>query len=106
VKDWLRFQRKKSFSKHKPGSIVDVITLNYCAALGLIQVGVLPKPPFWDYHRLLQQQTRTSAATAAATASPAVSVPTIEPIRLVSPLTGRVEELFDLTNLEDDDEDE
>lgn len=29
------------------GSRVDVFTLHYCAAMGLIQVGVLPKPPLW-----------------------------------------------------------
>jgi hypothetical protein len=94
--------------KCRVGSIVDVITLNYCAALGLIQVGVLPKPPFWDYHRMLQQQTaqKRSSTTSATTASPTVSVPTIEPIRLVSPLTGRVEELFDLTNMDDDEEED
>jgi len=29
------------------------ITLNYCAAVGLIAVGVLSKPPLWTHHRML-----------------------------------------------------
>ena len=28
------------------------VTLNYCAALGLIEVGVLPKPGKWEHHRM------------------------------------------------------
>ena len=28
------------------------VTLNYCAALGLMEVGVLPKPDMWEYHRM------------------------------------------------------
>jgi hypothetical protein len=33
------------FSK---GKLLDTVTLNYCSALGLIAVGVLPKPPLWN----------------------------------------------------------
>lgn len=29
------------------------ITLNYCTALGLIHVGVLPKPDAWAHHRMM-----------------------------------------------------
>lgn len=38
-----------SYSK---GPLLDTITLNYCAALGLIEVGVLPKPGLWAHHRM------------------------------------------------------
>ena len=34
------------------GALVDSITLTYCAALGLIEVGVLPKPPHWVHQRM------------------------------------------------------
>lgn len=27
------------------------IKINYCTAFGLIQAGLLPKPPLWEYHR-------------------------------------------------------
>jgi hypothetical protein len=45
-------QGESTITKHKPirttyrtGQLMDTITLNYCSALGLIAVGVLPKPP-------------------------------------------------------------
>jgi hypothetical protein len=38
-------------SYHK-GKLIDTITLNYCAALGLIEVGVLPQPDLWTHHRM------------------------------------------------------
>ena len=28
------------------------VTLNYCSALGLMEVGVLEKPGHWEYHRM------------------------------------------------------
>jgi hypothetical protein len=34
------------------GNFVDMITLNYCTALGLIEAGVLPKPDLWTHHRM------------------------------------------------------
>ena len=41
--------QKACFTK---GDLVDSITLTYCAALGLIAVGVLPKPPHWVHQRM------------------------------------------------------
>jgi hypothetical protein len=38
--------------KFKAGALLDVVTLNYCAALGLMEVGVLKKPDMWTYHRM------------------------------------------------------
>ena len=44
-----------------------------------------------------------SAATAATTSTPpSVVRTTIDPIRFVSPLTGKTGELFDVTNSQDD----
>mmetsp|Transcript_11210 Transcript_11210/g.15080 ORF Transcript_11210/g.15080 Transcript_11210/m.15080 type:complete len:260 (+) Transcript_11210:15-794(+) len=41
-----------SRTSYKEGDLVDTFELNYCTALGLINVGVLPKPPAWDYLRM------------------------------------------------------
>ena len=38
--------------KFKIGALVDVVTLNYCTALGLSEVGVLEKPDMWTHHRM------------------------------------------------------
>lgn len=37
---------------YKTGAHLDTITLNYCAALGLMAVGVLKKPDPWTYQRM------------------------------------------------------
>jgi hypothetical protein len=34
------------------GALLDVVTLNYCTALGLIEVGVLEKPDMWTHQRM------------------------------------------------------
>ncbi|GKY92192.1 hypothetical protein MPSEU_000190400 [Mayamaea pseudoterrestris] len=34
------------------GAFINKVTLNYCTALGLVHVGVLPKPPVWMLHRM------------------------------------------------------
>jgi hypothetical protein len=39
-------------SIYKRGALLDVVTLNYCTALGLIEVGVLEKPDMWTHHRM------------------------------------------------------
>ena len=36
------------------------IPLNYCATLGLISVGILPKPPAWDYQRMIRPSKLTA----------------------------------------------
>ena len=44
---------------YKKGRLVDTITLNYCAAVGLIVAGVLPKPTdIYEHHRMVQKFTR------------------------------------------------
>lgn len=42
-------RRRADFAK---GGLLKTITLRYCSTLGLIHVGILPKPPMWDFHRL------------------------------------------------------
>jgi hypothetical protein len=45
---------------YKKGDHLYTITLHYCATPGLIAVGVLPKPPLWDYHRILEPSKNTA----------------------------------------------
>jgi hypothetical protein len=99
--------------------MLDVVTLNYCSALGLIQVGVLPRPSPQVYHCMLNQYSRgeggggygaTSSsrpggsAASSSTSSSCRPIPVITPIQIKSAISGRVDVLCDLTNFEDDDE--
>jgi hypothetical protein len=69
-------KRVQPHSSYKKGSKVDVFTLNYCAAMGLIEVGVLPKPPLWVYHRMLHPAAKRSSATTTTTAAAPMIRPT------------------------------
>lgn len=91
--------------RYKKGPKVDVFTLNYCAAMGLIQVGVLPKPPVWVYHRMLHPASKNKRA-APAEDSTSSSITTITEIRRtkISRCNIQENELFDLSNLKDDDD--
>lgn len=40
-----------------PGDHLYTISLNYCSALGLMEVGVIPKPGLWEHHRMKQPAT-------------------------------------------------
>jgi hypothetical protein len=44
---------RQTFDRYRCGTLIDTITLHYCAALGLIEVGVLKKPDMWTYHRMI-----------------------------------------------------
>jgi hypothetical protein len=44
---------------YNAGTHLYTITLHYCATPGLIAVGVLPKPPLWDYQRMLKPSNMT-----------------------------------------------
>ena len=37
---------------YSSGRKIDTITLNYCSAVGLMEVGVLPKPEYWAFARM------------------------------------------------------
>jgi hypothetical protein len=41
-------------ARYRQGTLIDCVDLTYCAALGLIEVGVLPKPPPMDHLRMLK----------------------------------------------------
>jgi len=48
------------YQKYRTGAHLYTITLHYCATPGLIAVGVLSKPPLWDYHRMLKPAKTTA----------------------------------------------
>jgi len=74
----------------KSGKHLDTITLNYCAAVGLIEVGVLPKPGMWEYHRMKRPAEPTGAPKTE-----------LKKIRI----NAKENELFDLSAVNSDEED-
>jgi hypothetical protein len=80
--------------KWKRGALLDVVTLNYCAALGLMEVGVLEKPEMWTYHRMKRPAKPDQGA-------PRVKAKTIADPAAANPKTV---ELFDLAEVASDDE--
>jgi hypothetical protein len=80
--------------KFTRGALSDNITLNYCAALGLMEVGVLEKPEMWTYHRMKRPTKPDQGA-------PRVKPKTIADPGAANPQTV---ELFDLAEVGSDDE--
>ncbi|CAB9516857.1 expressed unknown protein [Seminavis robusta] len=92
------------------GEFLQTITIHYCTAVGLIHVGVLPKPDLWTFARMNKpyDNKRTNDNTL-------LYNNTIQPKRIKS--GGLVDgdsvleepkeyDLFDLTELPDDDDDD
>jgi hypothetical protein len=118
-------QQQRSY---KRGIQVYVFTLHYCSATGLMQVGVLSKPPVWVYHRKLlsaSPQKRGHASLAASShdldvdgaASPishdtttttttGTSTTTTTTATSTTEHIVRTHELIDLVNDDDDDSDD
>ncbi len=84
---------------YKYGKLLQTIELRYCTTVGLILAGLLPKPPIWNFHRLL--------FPAAVDSTVAIVEPTLVPIKIKtsdgSTDTEETynEEHFDLTHLDD-----
>ena len=54
-----RQARSGQVPRYTKGPLYDTITLDYCAAVGLIVTGVLPKPTdIYEHHRMVQKFTR------------------------------------------------
>jgi hypothetical protein len=85
---------KEHYMSYKRGKQIDKFTLNYCAALGLMEVGVLEKPDAWTHHRMKRPAKLEQGA------------PRVRPKRVHD--TGSIEsktvELFDLCATGSDDE--
>eukprot|EP00550_Attheya_septentrionalis_P011143 CAMPEP_0198303834 /NCGR_PEP_ID=MMETSP1449-20131203/57089_1 /TAXON_ID=420275 /ORGANISM="Attheya septentrionalis, Strain CCMP2084" /LENGTH=480 /DNA_ID=CAMNT_0044006341 /DNA_START=27 /DNA_END=1472 /DNA_ORIENTATION=+ len=46
--DVKKLPASNTYVKHRPGMRLQTIEVQYCTAPGLIQAGILPKPPMWD----------------------------------------------------------
>lgn len=85
----------------KKGQLLETITLKYCSTVGLIVDGVLPKPPLWDWYKMVNPSALPRSET----------MPKLEPItwtkETIDPNGNIIEskncDLFDLTAMEDDD---
>ena len=64
------------------------VTLNYCAALGLMEVGALPKPEMWVHHRMKHPAKADS-----------------NPDAVKDAVMGEDGKTFDLSKMDSDDED-
>jgi hypothetical protein len=84
----------KKEATYQQGALYDTATLNYCAALGLMEVGVLEKPEMWTYHRMKRPHKGNQGA------------PRVKPKTIVDPATAnpKTVELFDLAEEGSDDE--
>jgi hypothetical protein len=80
---------------YKCGALSDTATLNYCTALGLIEVGVLEKPDAWTYQRMKRPHKADQEG------------PRVKPKIIADPAIAnpKTVELFDLSALGSDDED-
>jgi hypothetical protein len=78
---------------YKRGALLDTATLNYCAALGLMEVGVLEKPAFWTYQRMKRPHKNDQGG------------PRVKPKIIADPATAnpKTVELFDLLADSDDE---
>jgi hypothetical protein len=87
------------------GRLLDVITLHYCSAVGLMNVGVLAKPDIYTWHRMNTKKRQISA----------VNIPIVTPKRIRKSSTVTVNgrelsniedfsDLYDLSELPSDDE--
>jgi hypothetical protein len=84
----------KRHASYKRGAHFDTVTLNYCAALGLMEVGVLEKPDAWTHHRMKRP------------AKPEQGAPRVRP-KYIHDTGGdatKTVELFDLCAAGSDDE--
>jgi hypothetical protein len=87
------------------GRLLDVITLHYCSAVGLMNVGVLAKPDIYAWHRMNTKKRQISAVK-----SPIVTPKRIRRCSTVTvngkKLSNKEEfsDLFDLSELPSDDE--
>jgi hypothetical protein len=112
-KKYCRQEKKASFrskTKHWPRrDLVEVISLHYCTAVGLIHVGVLPKP---DMYTLFHMETNFKKQY-----SPNDDVPIVTPKRICKSSTFKADDgkamggpedmymdMFDLTELPSDEE--
>lgn len=100
--------RKKQ--RFNAGNRLASVKIQYCTAFGLIQAGLLPKPPVWDFHRaqypreLFSPSKRTPSMTRCLNVTPKTKVMTpADPTKGIEEV--RVEE-FDLVEADHSDSEE
>jgi hypothetical protein len=77
--------------------------LNYCSVLGLIEAGILPKPPLWDHARMLKPAKRCKSCGHNPMTVQPKKIRLEDPNSLVAP---KEYELFDLAEVLDDNEED
>jgi hypothetical protein len=103
----LRGMGRKTGAQWKRKGIIDVITLNYCSAVGLINVGVLVKPDIYAWHRMTNPGKRRTAAMDDTPIVPPKRICTSSTVKIDEKATIKKEQqrdLFDLSELPSDDE--
>jgi hypothetical protein len=82
-------KQARKHKRHKRGLLLDTVTLNYCAALGLMEVVVLEKPDAWTYQRMKRP------------AKPDQGAPRVRPKLIDEPgvVDQKTVELFDLSGV-------
>jgi hypothetical protein len=84
----------------KRGELLHSVTLKYCTVVGLIQAGLLPKPPLWEFQRLLYP--REESPLAAGFVPPAPQSYIVAGNKELG-IEERQYDLYDLTSLEYED---
>jgi hypothetical protein len=99
--------------RYNRGEILDTITLQYCSAVGLIEVGVLPRPASWGKIKQPHQSSptlkRAFVGTTATTVTPppaGVATPLLKKIRVETIVTTQESTFIDLSEVPSDDEEE
>jgi hypothetical protein len=99
--------------QYRRGKLLDTITLQYCSAVGLIEVGVLPHPASWGKIKQPHQSSPTLkrafvGATATTVTPPpaAVAAPLLKKLRVETIVTPQESTCIDLSEIPSDDEEE
>jgi hypothetical protein len=90
---------------YNAGKLLDMITLQYCSTVGLIEVGVLERPVSGGKKRPHSSPTSERAFALPSTVTPpAAAAPPSKKIRVETVVTSQESTLIDLSELPSDDE--
>jgi hypothetical protein len=95
------FKPKKIQKKYERGCSLHRIKVNYCTTVGLIEAGILPKPPYWEMQRIIRKRPPcTEEELKRAAPSKKIKIAAVfDQGILISP--AREVELFDLVDDEE-----
>lgn len=92
--------------QYRRGDIIKTVELHCCSAVGLINAGIIPRPPMWDLHRMSNPRSRSRTVKE----TPRIVTP--KKIKLTSQaedgtiLESRELDFYDLTVVSDSGEDD